>query len=65
MTATDIHDRIRERAYSLWEREGRPHGRQLEYWLRAESEITGTVGRPKAAKTATPIKAARRTPRRK
>lgn len=30
---------IRERAYSLWERDGRPHGQDLEHWLRAEAEI--------------------------
>ncbi len=27
--------RIRERAYHLWESEGNPHGRDLEYWERA------------------------------
>jgi len=26
---------IRERAYQLWEMEGRPEGRQDEYWRRA------------------------------
>jgi hypothetical protein len=30
---------IQERAYAFWEREGRPHGRDLEHWLRAEEEI--------------------------
>lgn len=32
-------ERIRERAYSIWEREGRPHGRDLDHRLRAEAEI--------------------------
>ncbi len=32
--------RIRERAYHLWEADGRPHGRQTEYWERA-SELVG------------------------
>ncbi len=27
--------RIRERAYFLWEQEGRPEGRDLDYWERA------------------------------
>lgn len=27
--------RIRERAYRLWEEEGRPHGRDVEFWERA------------------------------
>jgi hypothetical protein len=30
---------IRQRAYELWERDGRPEGRELEYWLMAESEL--------------------------
>lgn len=28
--------RIRERAYQLWEADGRPHGRDRDYWERAE-----------------------------
>ena len=31
--------RIRERAYHLWEADGRPHGREKEYWERAEDLI--------------------------
>ena len=31
--------RIRERAYELWEREGRPEGRADQYWRRAEEMI--------------------------
>nr|HQT80282.1 DUF2934 domain-containing protein [Rhodopila sp.] len=27
--------RVRERAYLLWESEGKPHGRDVEYWERA------------------------------
>ena len=32
-------DRIRERAYQLWEQAGRPSGRDLEHWARAEAEL--------------------------
>lgn len=32
--------RVRERAYRLWEAEGRQHGRDQEYWLRAEVLIS-------------------------
>ena len=32
--------RIRERAYHLWEEDGRPAGRDLEYWERAR-ELVG------------------------
>ena len=27
------------RAYTLWEQAGRPHGRDLEHWLLAESQL--------------------------
>ena len=30
---------IRTRAYELWEIEGRPYGRALEHWTRAEQEL--------------------------
>jgi hypothetical protein len=31
---------IRERAYLLWEQEGRPEGRETEFWMRAEAAVT-------------------------
>ncbi len=37
----DIEDRIRQRAYELYEQEGRQEGRDQEYWFRAEAEIRG------------------------
>ena len=30
---------IRERAYALWEQDGRPEGRSLAHWSQAETEI--------------------------
>jgi hypothetical protein len=30
---------VRERAYLLWERAGRPDGRSLEFWLAAIHEL--------------------------
>jgi hypothetical protein len=33
---------IRERAYAIWEEEGRPHGRDWDHWLRAAQEIGST-----------------------
>ncbi len=40
--------RIRERAYHLWEAEGRPHGREADYWERAREldamESAGETG---------------------
>jgi hypothetical protein len=34
-------DDIRRRAQELWQADDRPTGRDLEFWLRAEAEITG------------------------
>jgi hypothetical protein len=34
-TNHDLETRIRERAYVLWEEDGRPEGRAEEYWERA------------------------------
>jgi hypothetical protein len=31
---------IRERAYHIWEEEGRPDGRDTEFWMRAETAST-------------------------
>jgi DUF2934 family protein len=35
----NLEEAIRTRAYLLWEQEGRVHGRDVTYWLRAESEL--------------------------
>lgn len=35
---------IRARAYVIWEREGRPDGKDVDHWLRAEAEITSVGG---------------------
>ena len=39
-------DRIRRRAHAIWEREGRPEGRQQEHWERARREIEAEEGAP-------------------
>jgi hypothetical protein len=39
-TDAEREQRIRERAYLLWEADGKPHGRDVEYWERA-CELTG------------------------
>ena len=44
MTAEE-EQRIRERAYSIWEQEGRPHGRDVDHRLRAEAEIAAERAR--------------------
>jgi hypothetical protein len=35
----DLETRIRERAYALWEEDGRLEGRATEYWERARRFI--------------------------
>lgn len=40
-THPDREQRVRERAYQLWETDGKPHGRDIEYWERAR-ELVGT-----------------------
>jgi hypothetical protein len=34
---------IAQRAYAMWEQEGKPHGRNLDHWLTAEKELTGSA----------------------
>ena len=36
----DSEHRIRERAYHLWEADGRPEGRAQDYWERAKASIS-------------------------
>ena len=47
----DRHAEIAKRAYTMWELEGRPTGKDLEHWLRAEAELDATrhVQTPKKA----------------
>jgi hypothetical protein len=46
---------VRERAYRLWEEEGRPHGRDVEFWERAR-ELVAAQRQPAlaASKTVAP-----------
>ena len=51
--------RVRERAYLIWEAEGRPEGKAADHWSRALKEITNspsmtTPTMKAAAKTAAP-----------
>jgi hypothetical protein len=36
----DPDQTIRENAYYLWEREGRPHGHDQDHWLRAAAKLS-------------------------
>ncbi|MDR6670230.1 DUF2934 domain-containing protein [Rhizobium sp. 1399] len=51
-------DRIRQRAYEIWEREGRPDGEDMRHWLQAFQEIAASAdadsqpaGKSRAKKT--------------
>jgi aspartyl/asparaginyl beta-hydroxylase (cupin superfamily) len=35
----DREQAVRERAYAIWERDGRPEGRSLAHWCQAEAEL--------------------------
>lgn len=35
---------IRRRAHEIWEREGRPEGREAEHWERARAELAAGSG---------------------
>ncbi|QQR41068.1 DUF2934 domain-containing protein [Devosia rhizoryzae] len=34
---TAVAEQIRQTAYFLWEQDGRPEGRAMDYWLRAKA----------------------------
>jgi len=54
----EIEERIRTRAYTIWEKEGRPHGKHLDHWerakrlLAAEELLAGAGGLVKHPETA-------------
>jgi prepilin-type N-terminal cleavage/methylation domain-containing protein/prepilin-type processing-associated H-X9-DG protein len=41
------HNEVTNRAYRLWEQAGRPHGRDLEFWIQAEAEARAAAGAKK------------------
>lgn len=50
----DIEQRIRERAYRIWEEEGRPQGRDLEHWEQARF-LVGLEDNAEAGKLPNPV----------
>lgn len=53
MDRTAHEQRVRERAYHLWEQEGRPHGRDKEFWERARA-LVGIEENPGAGQEPNP-----------
>jgi hypothetical protein len=37
--ASEREEKIKSRAYAIWEREGRPHGRDRAHWAQAAREV--------------------------
>ena len=53
--------KIRQRAYEMWDRDGRPDGRSEDYWLQAERELAGSdsaAARSPQSEAAAPTQAA-------
>jgi hypothetical protein len=54
---------IQTRSYLIWEKEGRPHGRDKEHWFLAERQLAAQAAAPRAASkppasAAKPVKSA-------
>jgi hypothetical protein len=45
----NLEEEIRRRAHELYEERGREHGHDVDDWVRAEAEVTGSVVRTRAA----------------
>ena len=61
MTQTN-REKVLKKAYEIWEAEGRPHGRDMEHWLKAELMIGGTPAKKAPAKKAPAKKPAAKKP---
>ncbi|AZO00029.1 DUF2934 domain-containing protein [Mesorhizobium sp. M9A.F.Ca.ET.002.03.1.2] len=48
------HEKIQQRAYQIWEREGSVHGDHERHWHQAEAEIDREAGLPLTADDALP-----------
>ncbi|WP_442582764.1 DUF2934 domain-containing protein [Mesorhizobium sp. ASY16-5R] len=65
--SSERHERIRQRAHAIWEREGRPHGLHEQHWYRATSEIDAEdlAGSPQPATASAAAEKKPRAPRAK
>jgi hypothetical protein len=59
---TDHHERIRVRAFHLWEQAGKPEHRDHEFWMAAEREMTAEAS-PNRHGDETPPPARKKTPK--
>jgi len=38
-----LPEEVQKKAYSIWEKEGQPQGKDWDIWLRAEKEVLGNL----------------------
>ena len=63
MIIPGFEQRVRERAYHLWESEGRPSGRHAEHWLVSEQAALAEIVAAPSSKPAKPKAAPKKTAR--
>jgi len=49
----DREERIRARAYALWEQAGRPEGQEADHWAEAERQVDAEQGMGEGSDTTT------------
>lgn len=49
LSKDQVEERIRIRAYEIYEQRGRREGHALDDWLEAQAEVLGVAHHPKAA----------------
>jgi hypothetical protein len=49
LSMQQVEDRIRVRAYEIYEERGRKDGHDLEDWVEAKTQVLGVAKNPKAA----------------
>ena len=61
---TITYEQIAQRADEIWEREGKPEGKEQEHWLKAEEELRqGDLKKQKGRKITSRDPAMLKTPR--
>ncbi len=48
LASYELEERIRRRAYEIYEQRGHEEGRHLEHWLQAEQELLGKQSEKRA-----------------
>ena len=46
MSVDDRNEKVSHLAYRKWQEAGEPSGRDMEFWLAAENELYGDLGKP-------------------